>query len=133
MVDWVTRDVGITDSVEGKSIAEQVPRGSKLAVINVVAEGVNPAADFQHPMLQPQFSVEYMDEIAALIERLVVTQYSVVVHCGAGVERSPLAVAWWLHRRRGLNLDQAYAQIQAARPEAQDRRTWIAGQRHRTE
>lgn len=50
---------------------------------------------------------------------------AVLVHCGAGSERAPLAVAWYLHRRRGITLDEAYALLKSRRPIVQDRRFWL--------
>jgi len=50
----------------------------------------------------------------------------VLVHCGAGVERSPLAVAYYLHRDHGLSWDAAYALLQRRRPQVADRRSWLA-------
>lgn len=48
----------------------------------------------------------------------------VLVFCGHGVRRSPLAVAWFLHRTQGLTLDEAYARITAARPQVDHVRKW---------
>jgi protein-tyrosine phosphatase len=51
----------------------------------------------------------------------------VLVHCGAGSERAPLAVAWYLNRRRGMTLDDAYALMRERRPIVRDRRVWLRG------
>lgn len=49
-----------------------------------------------------------------------------LVHCGAGIERSPLTVTWWLHKKRGMTLEEAWATVSAKRPQAQDRRAaWL--------
>jgi len=48
-----------------------------------------------------------------------------LVHCGAGVERSPLTVAWWMGRRFQIDMDRAYAWLKAHRPVVEDRRSWI--------
>lgn len=48
----------------------------------------------------------------------------VLVSCGMGIERSPLTVAWFLHRRRGMSLDDAYTLIRARRPEVESRIEW---------
>jgi hypothetical protein len=50
----------------------------------------------------------------------------VLVFCGHGVRRSPLAAAWYLHRVEGLPLDAAYARIRAVRPQVEEARDWIA-------
>lgn len=49
----------------------------------------------------------------------------VVIHCGAGIERSPLAVVWYLHRERGLSFAEAYAFVMAKRSVVQDRMGWL--------
>lgn len=49
----------------------------------------------------------------------------VLVHCGAGSERAPLAVAWYLYRRRAMTLDDAYELLRSRRPIVQDRRFWL--------
>jgi protein-tyrosine phosphatase len=49
-----------------------------------------------------------------------------LVHCGAGMERSPLTVAWYMCRRRLVaDLDQAYVRLIKKRPVVQDRRMWL--------
>jgi hypothetical protein len=49
----------------------------------------------------------------------------VLVHCGAGVERSPLTVAVWMTQRFALTLDAAYAWLKQHRPQVEDRRMWL--------
>ena len=76
--------------------------------------------------------------VAAIIGHFRNKGWSVLVHCGAGIERSPLAVAWYLsenvaaswYQSNGLDpiftLEQAYKFIVLKRPQVQDRRHWIA-------
>lgn len=49
----------------------------------------------------------------------------VIVFCGHGVRRSPLAVAWYLHRTEGISLEQAYDRIRAVRPQVESASDWI--------
>jgi Dual specificity phosphatase, catalytic domain len=51
---------------------------------------------------------------------------SVLVHCVAGRERSPLVVATWLCERRGLTLDEAYRLIISKRPIVEGRASWLS-------
>lgn len=67
-----------------------------------------------------------LDRVADVIERALRGDRPVLVYCGHGVRRSPLAVAWYLHRRRGLPLDAAYAALQAARPEVEPAVGWLS-------
>lgn len=65
-------------------------------------------------------------EIAAeIIENALAGDQRVLVHCGAGSERAPLTVAWFLHRRRAMTLDEAYDLLKGKRPIVQDRRFWL--------
>lgn len=69
---------------------------------------------------------ESLDAIADTIDEQLERGNRVLVHCGIGAERSPMAVAWWLARGRGVDLDRAYQWIGAMRPGVIDRRSWMA-------
>jgi protein-tyrosine phosphatase len=49
----------------------------------------------------------------------------VLLFCGHGVRRSPLAGAWFLRRTEGLSLDEAYRRVQAVRPKVEHAREWV--------
>jgi protein-tyrosine phosphatase len=66
-----------------------------------------------------------LESTAALIDHALRLDLRVLVHCEEGCERAPLTVAWFLHRRRGVTLDEAYALMQRQRPIIQDRRRWL--------
>ncbi len=66
-----------------------------------------------------------LDEAAAAIEDLLGKGERVFVHCGAGTKRSPLAVAWYLRRYKGMTLEEAYAFIREKRPVVQDMSSWL--------
>jgi len=51
----------------------------------------------------------------------------ILVHCGAGAERSPLVVAMWMCKRFTMDLDEAYAWLRRQRPQVEDRRSWLIG------
>jgi protein-tyrosine phosphatase len=65
-----------------------------------------------------------LDAAITHIDRLLGMGHKVLVHCGAGVERSPLTVAWYLREKSGMDWDQAYALLREKRPVVQDRREW---------
>jgi hypothetical protein len=72
-----------------------------------------------------KIGLEALRDVANLIDRYWSHRAGVLVHCGAGVERSPLVVAMWMVRRLGLTLDDAYAWLKAHRPVIEDRRHWL--------
>jgi protein-tyrosine phosphatase len=69
--------------------------------------------------------INSLDMTAGVIERALAEGRRVLVHCGAGSERAPLTVAWFLHRRRAMSLDDAYDLLKRKRPIVQDRRAWL--------
>ena len=71
---------------------------------------------------------EEVERVVALVsEELRSGRQSVLVSCGHGVERSPLALAWYLYRVEGLSPPEAYDSIRERRPEVQPRLEWLHG------
>jgi protein-tyrosine phosphatase len=69
--------------------------------------------------------VTNLDRLAAEVSSARRANESVLVFCGHGVRRSPLAVAWYLHRHEKLPLDEAYARIRSVRPKVETASEWI--------
>lgn|GEM_PF-1503079 len=63
--------------------------------------------------------------VLRLIHDDLVQGKDVLVHCGAGIERSPLVVACYLADYHEMSMDDAYKKVIANRPQAQDRRIWL--------
>jgi protein-tyrosine phosphatase len=69
---------------------------------------------------------ERLDAAAAIMHAHQAAQKPLIVHCFAGVERSPLAVAYYLHRFRGhATLEGAYAVLEERRPAVERRTSWL--------
>ena len=66
-----------------------------------------------------------LESTAALIDHALRLDLPVLVHCEEGCERAPLTVAWFLHRRRAMTFEQAYALMKQQRPIVEDRRHWL--------
>lgn len=83
------------------------------------------------PILSPDSNGEMrttpkrLNMIAKAIDKALETHTNVLVFCGAGMERSPLALTWYIHRRKGVPLDTAYREVQIKRLEAVYRLHWI--------
>lgn len=121
MVSWVTGRVGITDIEEGRRLAGEYGH----VVLSVIPKG-DLSAHREFDLRSPPFKASLLDEVADAIHHLESRSWSsVVVCCNMGIERSPLAVAWWLRKHKGYDWDGAYRLIRQVRPEVQDRRGWI--------
>jgi len=68
---------------------------------------------------------EQLDKVYTFIDAMLKTDHHVLVHCMAGIERSPLAVAYFLSRHYGMTIEKAYELVKKGRPQTQDRRVWL--------
>jgi protein-tyrosine phosphatase len=66
-----------------------------------------------------------LDRVADAMKTARAKGTPVLVFCGHGKYRSPLAGAWYLHRAEGVPLDEAYSRVRAARPKAHRALDWI--------
>jgi protein-tyrosine phosphatase len=71
------------------------------------------------------FEIGTLDIIASAVDNALASGRRVLVHCGAGSERAPLTVAWFLNRRREMSLEAAYDLLKLKRPNVRDRRNWL--------
>jgi protein-tyrosine phosphatase len=69
--------------------------------------------------------VANLDRVAKRVDLARASGRSVLIFCGHGVRRSPMAGAWYLHRSAGLTLDEAYEWIRARRPQVEPARDWV--------
>ncbi|MGA9838986.1 MAG: dual specificity protein phosphatase [Thermoplasmata archaeon] len=67
---------------------------------------------------------ENLDRLVGLVEAARARDERVLLFCGHGVRRGPLAGAWYLHRQEGLSLDAAYDRVRAVRPQTQHVKEW---------
>lgn len=66
-----------------------------------------------------------LNKVAKLIDKLLKEGKKVLVHCGAGIERSPLCVAWYLHTKKKMTIADAYELIWLKRPSVLYRGDWL--------
>jgi hypothetical protein len=100
--------------------------GRRFCVLDEAPEDMPPAthvriydADKDAPI------VANLDRLATEIAVARAATEPVLVFCGHGVRRSPLAAAWYLHRDQRLPLEEAYDRIRAVRPKIETAREWI--------
>jgi Dual specificity phosphatase, catalytic domain len=66
-----------------------------------------------------------LDRVVRLVETARKQERPVLLFCGHGVRRSPLAGAWYLHRHEGISLDAAYDRIRSVRPKVEHVDEWV--------
>lgn len=69
---------------------------------------------------------EWLERASAfIVKEWMVGAARLLVHCAAGVERSPLTVAWFMGKEFGTPIDDAYAWLKSHRSFVEDRRAWL--------
>jgi protein-tyrosine phosphatase len=97
------------------------PEEEPINALWVPVVGVNDHSHQQHIFGLPK----NLDLVAQLIHDWRTVGYTVLVHCKEGVERSPLAVAWYLMKHHSLTMAQAYLVVCQKRHGVEDRRHWV--------
>mgnify|MGYP001575988490 CR=1 FL=1 len=124
----VYSNIFIGNWIEGQTAA----KSGEYFTINVTEIVENPFAQLQYKLVRQYAATDALiipisdlEYLADIIDAHWQFGERCVVHCTAGIERSPLVVAYYLHKYHNLSLDEAYAIIRGARPEILDRRGWI--------
>lgn len=106
-----------------KALADNMKKGQVWEIVNVLESpetefNYNIPILYQDSMKRWQVNWSKVMEATDLIERLSHTSKSkVLLHCGAGQERSPLVCQYYLIRYLDMGADAAFNFIKAKRPE----------------
>jgi hypothetical protein len=125
-ISWITPNLGVTDW-EGAEEASL----TGCYVINVAPELESVTCEYDNITIgfdNILWGLEgQLDQCARHMRDKIekAPDIRIVVHCAMGMERSPLAIAWYLHKFEGMDLNAAYKKLADARPIVIDRRSWI--------
>ena len=121
LISWVSERIGVT-------ARDGVPQALADGhfVINV-ADEIHNDAQVKIPVeVGTGMVIHRLNEIANVMEKVFsTTNQKVVVHCAMGMERSVLAIVYFMATKWGMQLQQALKQVQSKRPIALDRLHWI--------
>lgn len=84
--------------------------------------------EFSMAMFPPLAIQSQLDKCSEIIDHYLSFKGGspLLVHCYAGIERSPLTLAYWLVKTcRKADLNEAYAFLKSIRPIVEDRRLWL--------
>lgn len=121
-ISWIADRIAVT-SREG--VAQALEDGH--FVINTAEEIVN-QAHVKIPVKVGSGQVMHqLNSILGVMDKVMTTtNQKIVVHCAMGMERSVLAVVWFMANTWGMTLEQALNQVKEHRPIAMNRLNWIA-------
>ena len=69
-----------------------------------------------------------LEALVTVIDAAMARGEKVLVSCGQGMERSPLAVVWYLFRRKGMTVEEAYNLVEEKRPQVIEHLEWLHGE-----
>jgi len=122
IISWVAERIGITG---WDGVPQALADGH--FVINVANEIHNDAQVKIPVEIGTGMVIHRLNEIADVMEKVFsTTNQKIVVHCAMGMERSVLAVVYFMASKWRMQLQQALKHIQSNRPIALDRLNWIA-------
>ena len=121
IISWVAERIGIT-------ARDGVPQALADGhfVINV-ADEIHNDAQVKIPVeIGTGMVIHRLTEIADVMDKVfTTTNQKIVVHCAMGMERSVLAVVYFMASKWRMQLKQALRHVQSKRPIALDRLHWI--------
>ena len=128
-LNWSEREEPCGIVTVHEDLRDKIPKAHAIPIMVGHFVEVKPA----YPGLKakPQWFVDYASEAMLDAATSVMKHYQdhgipVLVHCWAGVERSPLTMAWFLVRYGHVKtLNEAYETIRAKRPIVEDRQHWL--------
>lgn len=100
--------------------------GTRFCVLEELPEGLPPATHLPvYDEATGRANRRNLDRLASEIGEARRRGEPVLIFCGHGVRRSPLAAAWYLHRAEQLTLDEAYDRIRRVRRKVETARGWL--------
>jgi len=121
-MDEIIENLYLGDWEDALTVPEEYVR---LCVLEAKPPGEPPGALWLPFLNGEKADKAQLDLIANTIDALLKDGKKVLLHCGAGIERSPLACVWFLHTKRNMDFDEAYEFVKEKRPIVADRRTWL--------
>jgi hypothetical protein len=102
-------------------------RGQRICVLDE-PPGAEAPANVHLPVYDGGRDAPIMANLERIVELVAAARGQgepVLLFCGHGVRRGPLAGAWYLHRRERIPLQEAYRRIRAVRPRVELAGKWI--------
>jgi len=67
----------------------------------------------------------HLNKVCQIIDALLKKGKPLLVHCGAGIERSPLTIVWYLHKYYEMTLEESYQHVITKRNQVAKRLEWL--------
>jgi len=122
----ILENLYLGDIPDAINFDKEIPKGRIIVVLESRPPN-EPFKAFHVPILSSSGHVHslQLDQIACTIDSILQQKIDLLIHCAAGIERSPLMTAWYLHKFRNMTMNEAYTLIKEKRPQIADRQSWL--------
>lgn len=126
MYNEIIPNLFLGDLQDAKDFDLLKPDGMIICVLEG-RPGNEPFRAIHYPILTSSGHVHsrQLDRLCYVIDAILTKHIPLLVHCAAGIERSPLTVAYYLQGNMMITLDHAYDIIKEKRPQIADRSAWL--------
>lgn len=127
MFNKIIDNLYIGDLEDSKVFDKEYPVTGVILCVLENRPASEPFNAFHFPILTESGHVhtEQLDKITQFLYGMLKSDHKILVHCAAGMERSPLAVAYFLQHNFGITLEEAYKIVKKNRPQTLDRSIWL--------
>lgn len=124
-MDFVTEKIAIGDEVEAADESRLIRLGiTHVLIVRPIEVDYKKLCYAKIPW-HDEGSTKRLDEALDFIDQAIKEGGKVAVICGAGVERSPLTVFAYLHKKCGLSVEEALHIIKSKRPQSDIHLDWL--------
>ncbi len=111
-MDWVTQHIAISEYPSSKA---DLTVFSSILNLDRYMPYISPVPVVHFPLIDGPGNPP--EDVAGIVKRLdgMIDEGKVLVHCAAGVSRSPYVVALYVSWRHGLPFEEALAQVASRR------------------
>ena len=126
-MDFVTENIAIGDGPE----SEDEERLLSLEITHVL--NVHPmkkqykTLTYERMPWHDENDLQMLNDALNFMDHAIRAGGKIIVICGGGVERSPLTVLAYLHRKEGLSIEEAYSVLKSKRPVCDINLSWLDG------
>lgn len=126
MYNEIIKNLYLGDLEDAKIFRRNKPDGVIICVLENRPQD-EPFKAYHIPIITESDHVhtEQLDHIAFFLETLLTKNCEILCHCMAGMERSPLVVAYFIAYSKGIPLEEAYKIVKKGRPQTMDRTVWL--------
>ena len=125
ILDYVTENIAIGNEIEASDEDYLIKLGiTHILLVRPIKVDIKKLPHAQIPWHDEE-NMKRLDEALDFIDQAIKDGGKVAVMCGAGMERSPLTVFAYLHKKCGLSIEEASHLVKSKRQQSDIHLDWL--------